>query len=142
MAGASNALYILLFGLPLTGWALVSASVLNVPTLSYGHIHWPHLAFLSSLSHKAPVEAGLKQVHRYAAWFLMALVLGHVVAALRHHFAQRDDVPRRMLPFTGGKPQVWLPCGVPRIRVLCGHPSDESGSDPARPIVKYKTIRM
>jgi cytochrome b561 len=101
--GGHAVLYILLFGLPLTGWALVSASVLNVPTLLYGHIHWPHLPFLSSLSHKAPVEAGLKQLHRYAGWFLIAVVLGHAVAALRHHFVQRDEVLRRMLPFTGGK---------------------------------------
>jgi cytochrome b561 len=101
--GGHAVLYILLFGLPLTGWALVSSSVLNVPTLLYGHIHWPHLPFLSGLSHKAPVEAALKQVHRYAAWFLIAVVLGHAVAALRHHFVQRDEVLRRMLPFTGGK---------------------------------------
>jgi cytochrome b561 len=103
--GGHLVLYILLFGLPLTGWALVSASVLNVPTLLYGHIHWPHLPFLSNLPHKAPVEAVLKQVHRYAAWFFSAIVLGHALAALRHHFVQRDEVLRRMLPFTsGGKP--------------------------------------
>jgi cytochrome b561 len=101
--GGHALLYILLFGLPLSGWALVSASVRNVPTLLYGHIHWPHLPFLSGLSHKAPVEAGLEQVHRYAAWFLIAVVLGHAVAALRHHFVQRDEVLRRMLPFTGGE---------------------------------------
>ena len=102
--GGHALLYILLFGLPLTGWALVSASVLNVPTLLYGHIHWPHLPFLSSLPHKAPVEAVLKQAHRYGAWLLTAVVLGHALAALRHHFVQRDEVLRRMLPFAGGEP--------------------------------------
>ena len=103
--GGHALLYILLFGLPLTGWALVSASVLNVPTLLYGHIHWPHLPFLSSLPHKASVEAILEGVHRYAAWFLIAVVAGHGAAALRHHFVQRDEVLRRMLPFTGGEPR-------------------------------------
>ena len=103
--GGHALLYILLFGLPLTGWALVSASVLNVPTLLYGHIHWPHLPFLSSLPHKAPVEAILEGVHRYSAWFLIAVVAGHGAAALRHHFVQRDEVLRRMLPFTGGEPR-------------------------------------
>jgi cytochrome b561 len=101
--GAHVLLYVFLFGLPLTGWALVSASVLNVPTLLYGHIHWPHLPFLSTLPHKGPVAAVLKQAHRYAAWFLIAIVLGHALAALRHHWVQRDEVLRRMLPFTGGK---------------------------------------
>jgi cytochrome b561 len=98
--GGHLLLYSLLFGLPLTGWALVSASVLNVPTLLYGHVHWPHLPFLATLPHKAPVEAVLKQVHRYAAWFFIVIVLGHALAALRHHFLQGDDVLRRMLPFT------------------------------------------
>jgi len=98
--GGHALLYILLFGLPLTGWALVSASVRNVPTLLYGHIHWPHLPFLSSLPNKAPVEAVLEQAHRYGAWFLITVVLGHAGAALRHHFVQRDEVLRRMLPFT------------------------------------------
>src|SRR5258707_11398601 len=101
--GGHAVLYILLFGLPLTGWALVSSSVLNVPTLLYGHIHWPHLPFLSTLPHKAPVAAVLKQTHRYAAWFLIVIVLGHALAALRHHFVQRDEVLRRMLPYTAGK---------------------------------------
>jgi cytochrome b561 len=120
--GGHVLLYILLLGLPFTGWALVSASVLNVPTLLYGHMHWPHLPFLASLPHKAPIEALLKRVHRYAAWFLIAIVIGHAVAALRHHFVQRDDVLRRMLPFAGGtsptsrRPRGWRPAAASRAR--------------------------
>jgi cytochrome b561 len=97
--GGHLTLYILLFGLPLTGWALVSASALNVPTLLYGHIHWPHLPMLPTLPHKARIEAALKLVHHYAAWTLIVMVVGHIGAALRHHFHQHDEVLRRMLPF-------------------------------------------
>jgi cytochrome b561 len=87
-----------LFALPLTGWALVSASVFNIPTFLYGVIPWPHLPILSTLSNKPPVEAFLKHVHAYGAWTLIAIVAGHAGAALRHHFTKHDDVLLRMLP--------------------------------------------
>ena len=96
--GGHLVLYFLLFFLPLTGWALVSASVLHLPTYLYGTIPWPHLPVLSSLPNKAPVEAVLKLIHRYVAWTLLALVVGHAAAALRHHFIAQDGVLQRMLP--------------------------------------------
>jgi len=89
--------FLLLF-LPLTGWALVSASPFNIPTVLYGVIPWPHLPVLSALEDKAPVEHVLKIVHGRAAWLLMALVLVHAGAAFRHHFILRDGILRRMLP--------------------------------------------
>jgi cytochrome b561 len=100
--GGHLALYFFLFALPVTGWALVSASVLSIPTHLYGVIPWPHLPVLSTLHNKAPVEAILKLVHRYGAWTLLAVVAGHAAAALRHHFVKRDDVLTRMLPWLGG----------------------------------------
>ena len=96
--GAHAALYAFLFFLPLTGWALVSASPFNIPTVLYGVIPWPHLPVLSTLEDKAPVEHALKLVHGYAAWLLIALGLIHAGAALRHHFILRDGILRRMLP--------------------------------------------
>jgi cytochrome b561 len=95
--GAHVALYIFLFFLPLTGWALVSASPFNIPTVLYGVISWPYLPVLSTLEDKAPVEHVLKLVHGKGAW-LLALVLVHAGAALRHQFVLRDGVLRRMLP--------------------------------------------
>jgi cytochrome b561 len=38
--------------------------------------------------------------HETLAWVLAAVVVLHVAAALKHHFMLRDDVLRRMLPFT------------------------------------------
>lgn len=96
--GGHIVLYFFLFALPLTGWALVSASVLNIPTVLYGVVPWPHLPVFSSLADKAGAEALFKRVHAYGAWTLIALVAGHAAAALRHHFVHRDDVLRRMLP--------------------------------------------
>ena len=96
--GTHRLLYGLMLGMPLVGWALVSASPLNIPTYLYGVIPWPHLPMLSTLHNKAPVEAALKQVHAYGAYVLIALVLLHAAAALRHHVLIRDDVLRRMIP--------------------------------------------
>jgi cytochrome b561 len=96
--GGHRILYFLLFALPLTGWALVSVSVLSIPTVLYGVIPWPHLPVLPTLTDKPPVEAFLKHVHACAAWALIASVAGHAGAALSHHLIKHDDVLLRMLP--------------------------------------------
>ena len=99
--GSHFLLYFFLIALPLTGWALVSASVLDIPTVLYGVVPWPHLPILSTLDNKKPVEDALKLVHAYGAWALIALVAAHAGAALHHHFIVKDDVLRRILP--GGR---------------------------------------
>lgn len=96
--GSHFLLYFFLIALPLTGWALVSASVLDIPTVLYGVVPWPHLPILSTLDDKKPVEDALKLVHAYGAWALIALVAAHAGAALHHHFIAKNDVLRRMLP--------------------------------------------
>lgn len=57
------------------------------------------------LSALAPASAGsvagLRQIHFAVAFLLTATILGHVAAALWHHFMLRDDVLIRMLPFGG-----------------------------------------
>jgi cytochrome b561 len=97
--GAHIALYTFLFFLPLTGWALVSASPFNIPTVLYGVVPWPHLPVLSTLEDKVPVEHVLKLIHGKGAWLLIALAGVHAGAALRHHFILRDGIMQRMLPF-------------------------------------------
>ena len=39
-----------------------------------------------------------EELHGAVAYALLAVVLGHGAAALRHHFLLKDDVLRRMLP--------------------------------------------
>ena len=93
--------YLLLLGLPLTGWALVSVSPINIPTILFGLVRWPHIGFLASLHNKAPIAAVLDVAHSYGAWSLLALIVLHAAAALRHHFLTKDDILRRMLPGAG-----------------------------------------
>lgn len=97
-AAAHHLLYLLLVGLPLTGWAVVSLSPFNIPTVLYGFVPWPHLPLAALVPDPAAAEGILKRVHALVAWVLAALLAVHVAAALRHHLLLRDDVLRRMLP--------------------------------------------
>jgi cytochrome b561 len=87
--------YILIIAIPLFGWAMVSASPYNIPTVLYGVVTWPHLPVP-----KAAFEA-FKEGHELLAWGAVALLALHVAAALKHHYILRDDVLARMLPFPG-----------------------------------------
>jgi cytochrome b561 len=102
---ASGGVHLLLYGLmlfmPLTGWAVVSASPLNIPTVLYGIVPWPDLPVLPSLTNKKPVDAVLATVHAWGAWIVIGAVALHIAAALRHHIVARDDILRRMLPRLG-----------------------------------------
>lgn len=101
-AGASlvhGLLYAFLILLPLSGWAVVSASPLNIPTVLFGTIPWPDLPVLPSLADKRHVEALLKLGHAYGAYALLLVAAAHAAAALRHHFILKDKVLVRMLPY-------------------------------------------
>lgn len=96
--GTHYLLYLYMIGLPLTGWALVSASPINLPTVLYGVLPWPHMSFLATLPNKAAVSKVLDWIHTCGAWTLIAVFGIHALAALRHHFLIHDDVLWRMLP--------------------------------------------
>jgi cytochrome b561 len=70
--------YLLLLGLPLTGWALVSVSPINIPTILFGLVRWSHIGLLAGLHNKPPVAAVLDYVHSYGAWALLALIVLHI----------------------------------------------------------------
>jgi cytochrome b561 len=91
-------LYILMIGLPLVGWAMVSVSPFNLPTVLFGVVPWPHMPWLTGIADKPYWEAVAKWVHAYGAYLLIALVLLHAAAALRHHIVLRDDILARMVP--------------------------------------------
>jgi cytochrome b561 len=42
------------------------------------------------------VSQAAEHIHKLLAYALLALVVVHVAAALRHHFVKRNDVLRRM----------------------------------------------
>lgn len=95
------ALYLIMIGMPLTGWIVVSTSPLNIPTLLFHTIPWPHVPVVHDLAGplKARINAGFDVSHMILAWGALALIALHVGGALKHMLVERDGVASRMLPF-------------------------------------------
>jgi cytochrome b561 len=88
--------YGLMFALPLSGWAMVSASKYNFPTLLYfTQIEWPHIPFLVG---RTDLSGIFHESHELLGYGAIALLVLHIGAALYHHYKLRDDVLRRMMP--------------------------------------------
>jgi cytochrome b561 len=92
------ALYGIMLGLPLTGWAMVSASPWGLPTIVFDLFEWPHIPVLASLENKEPVEAAFKEAHEWLVWGAILLLLLHIAGALKHRFLDREYHLARMLP--------------------------------------------
>ncbi len=95
-SAAHLALYGLMIALPLTGWAMVSASPLNLATELFGLIPWPHLPWLTDIADKDVWEHRFHDLHYWLANGLIAIVAVHALAALRHQFLLKDGVLSRM----------------------------------------------
>jgi cytochrome b561 len=89
--GMHHLLYLLMFVIPLSGWLMSSAK--GFQTVWFGLIPLPDL-----LEKDVELGKALAEVHELLNWGLALLVLAHAVAALKHHFIDRDDVLTRMLP--------------------------------------------
>jgi cytochrome b561 len=84
-------LYLMLLVQPLIGFLQSNAA--NFPVVWWGVVRLPPLIKTDEALAETLVEA-----HAWNSRLLLALVLIHVGAALRHHFLLKDDVLRRMLP--------------------------------------------
>lgn len=85
------ALYALILLTPLAGWLMSSAKSGSVAW--FGWFTFPDLI--------APDEARfeqLEELHELLATSIFALAILHILAALKHHFIDKDNVLRRMLP--------------------------------------------
>lgn len=105
--------YAIMIGLPLTGWIIVSTSKINIPTLLFGAVPWPHLPLLPELAAGAMAtwhtigEAGHSILVK-TTYLLLALHLG---AVAKHQILDRDEVFGHMAPGArpGWKePRAWL----------------------------------
>jgi cytochrome b561/polyisoprenoid-binding protein YceI len=82
---------------PITGWLLVSTAKVQVPTLLYGILPWPHLPV--GRGWHEPAEA----IHGAMAWLAIGLFLLHIIGALRHQWLLGKPELQRMMPFARGK---------------------------------------
>lgn len=83
--------YGLMLALPISGWLLTSAA--GLPVSFFGLFVIPNLI--------APHEAYrflFQEIHQWLAYGIIILFLGHVSAALKHHFINKDNILRRMFP--------------------------------------------
>ncbi len=82
-------LYVLMFATTLTGWAMAGTgrTPLKQDLLGIG---------IPLLTQDRSLRPLLEDTHKYLAYILAALVLVHLVGALRHHFVKKNTVLRRM----------------------------------------------
>jgi len=113
------AFYVLMIGIPLSGWLYVSAqwrgdAPLNVPTLWFGLFEVPHLFAVNEAAgaFRQQLAAATAETHEVLAFSLLGLLVLHVVAALRHQFVKQDGVLARMLPWLQS-PERPLPALTP-----------------------------
>jgi len=84
-------LYGLMFVIPLSGWLMSSAK--GFQTVWFGVLPLPDL-----LEKNKELGELLAEVHEGLNMFLIAVILGHIAAALKHHFIDKDDILKRMMP--------------------------------------------
>ena len=82
-------LYLLFFAVPLLGWAFSSAA--GFPVVLFGVLPLPDFVPVSE-----PLADVLKEVHKFAALSMAALVLLHVAGAVKHQIIDRDGLMSRM----------------------------------------------
>ena len=90
------AFYVLLFVMPLTGWLMSSAK--NYSVSWFGLFTWPNL--IGKNEHAFEL---LRSTHDFLSGVLFGIAVLHILAALKHHFWNKDDVLVRMLPLTNSQ---------------------------------------
>ena len=85
--------YLLLIGIPLTGWLAFGGFVAEEPAMSAVRLFW-------SVPLPAPPFSlhDMDDVHEIGSKIAMVLAGLHVLAALKHQFVDGDGIFRRMLP--------------------------------------------
>lgn len=90
--------YVLLIGIPMFGWAASSAGGRDIPW--FGLFDWP----LLPIERSRDLAGTLMGLHEAAVKLLYVLLALHVLAALKHHFVDRDNVMHRMIPLIPRRP--------------------------------------
>lgn len=84
-------LYLFMFALPISGWLMTSAA--GIPVSLLGLFDLPNLVPINEYQMQFYIL-----VHSYLAYVLIFFILAHATAALTHHFFDKDDTLKKMLP--------------------------------------------
>jgi cytochrome b561 len=88
---AHGLFYLLMAALPLSGWMMTSASPLRLPTRPFNLFSMPDLVQPDPVLFER-----LRLFHEVVSYGLVALLVLHVAAAVKHHLLDKDDVLRQM----------------------------------------------
>jgi cytochrome b561 len=97
---AHTAFYVLIVGMPLTGWLILSAHR-NAKWQSLFGIPWPPLPVAGNLPESTihAMHDVFADVHSWlAVQTLLVMLALHVGAVIKHHVFDKDPMLRRMLP--------------------------------------------
>lgn len=83
-------LYVFRFALPFSGWAYSNA--VGYPIVYLGLVPLPNL-----VDKNTELAQTLLQLHHTLGWLLLVTLALHILAALKHHFIDRDATLKRML---------------------------------------------
>jgi cytochrome b561 len=86
--------YFLMLALPMTGWLLSSASVKRWPLDFYGLFPVPFLPVEQSKAFAGVMH----ERHEFLGFLCIALIVLHIVAAIKHQVMDGDNTVERMLP--------------------------------------------
>jgi cytochrome b561 len=118
--GTHRLLYALILLQPLTGWLM--SSYKNFPVSFFGLFQWPDLVAPNPQMHER-----FEDIHEWLARLLVTVAIVHASAALYHHFGRKDDVLRRMLPFTTAVVMLSLLAGT--VHAATAWRTDATGSE-------------
>jgi cytochrome b561 len=85
------ALYFLMFAVPISGYLYTYAA--GFPVVYLGLFELPAL-----ISPNPELKDSFKEIHELLTKGMLILVILHFAAALKHHFIDKDEVLKRMLP--------------------------------------------
>ncbi len=92
--GVHVLLYLLMLALPLTGWAMASATPVSRPLSFYGLFPLPFLP----LPRSTWLDGLFNSLHFGLGIIALLAIALHVAAALKHQFVDRDRLIYRMMP--------------------------------------------
>jgi cytochrome b561 len=83
-------MYVILLALPISGYLISTEDGRGIDVFN-----WFTLPGLGALFEGQADMAG--QIHFYAAWALILIAAVHAIAALKHHFINKDNTLRKMI---------------------------------------------
>lgn len=82
--------YVFMFAMPITGWLITSAA--GLPASFFGLFVLPNL-----ISPNEELRQLFEAIHKWIGYGLIATIVLHASAAIKHHFINKDDILKRMI---------------------------------------------